>query len=196
MDDFVRRIWGRSLSEAAAARRSALDAYLAGEQNKYEKLLSAVREMYKCGSLAIAENGFVSAGKMLDPGELTSLPVTATDCRVVFLWSDDPAGVCREGMPCVDDVPRAGRHVMEELLVPGTVYDLGVVLTSEGDVPLLLHRSADGRFILRQISEGLYVSMLVEHSNPVLCMDELAAPALVLERPAGEGWTGAAIELE
>ena len=31
-------------SRSAAARRSELDAYLAGEQNKYEKLLSAVRE--------------------------------------------------------------------------------------------------------------------------------------------------------
>ena len=196
MDDFVLRVWGRSLSESAALRRDELDTYLAGEQARYEKLLSAVREMYKSGSLAIGETGFVNAGKTLDLGSLTSLSATATDCRVVFLWSEDPSAVCCEGMPCVDDVPRAGRHVMEDILLPGTVYDLGVVLTSEGDVPLLLHRSADGRFILRQISEGLYVSMLVEHSNPVLCMDELAAPALVLERPAGEGWTGAAIELE
>lgn len=197
MDDFVRRVWGRSLSESAALRREALDAYLNGEQSKYEKLLSAVREMYKSGSLAIAETGFTAAGKPLDPGSLTSLSATATDCRVVFLWARSRTeSLCTEGMPCVDDVPRAGRRVMEGLLTPGAVYDLGVALTSEGGVPLLLHRSADGSFVMREIGESLYVSLLVEHSNPVLCMDRLPVPGARLPRPAGEGWTGGLILTE
>ena len=194
MDDFIRRVWGRTLSESTALRREELDTYLSGEQSKYEKLLSAVREMYKSGSLAIGESGFVNAGQALDPGALTSLSATATDCRVVFLWADAcPEAVCTEGMPCVDDVARAGKKVMEGLLTPGAVYDLGVVLTSEGGVPLLLHRSADGRFVMRQISQALYVSILVDRSNPVLCLDELPAPTLELDRPAGEGWNGAVI---
>ena len=194
MDDFVRRIWGRNLSVAAAARRSELDAYLAGKQNKYEKLLSAVREMYKCGSLSIAENGFVSAGQMLDPGDLTSLSVTATDCRVVFLYAQaHPENICTSDMPCVDDVPRVGKKVMDEQLIPGTVYDLGVVLTAEGGQPVLLHARQDGSFALREISEALYVSILVERSNPVIDLDALPRPARELSRPSGEGWNGAVI---
>ena len=194
MDDFVRRVWGRSLSEQAARRREELDTYLSGEQSKYEKLLAAVREMYKSGTLAIGESGFVNAGKVLDPGALTSLSATATDCRVVFLWAEThPERICTSDMPCVDAVARTGKKVMEGLLAEGAVYDLGVVLTSEGGRPLLLHARADGCFVMREISDALYVSILVERSNPVVSADELPAPARELARPSGEVWSGAVI---
>ena len=146
------------------------------------------------GSLSIAENGFVSAGQMLDPGGLTSLSVTATDCRVVFLYAQShPENICTGDMPCVDDVPRVGKKVMDEQLIPGTVYDLGVVLTAEGGQPVLLHARQDGSFALREISEALYVSILVERSNPVIDLDALPRPARELSRPSGEGWNGAVI---
>ena len=194
MDDFVRRIWGRKLSEAAALRREVLETYLSGRQSRYEKLLSAVREMYKSGSLIICETGFENAGKALDPGAITSLPVTATDCRVVFLYAaDHPERICAADMPCGDDVVRSGKDVLADALLPGTAYDLGVVLTSEGGKPLLLHGRADGSFAMREIGEAMYVNILVERATPVVNMDELMNPARELARPSGEGWSGAVI---
>ena len=96
-------------------------------------------------------------------------------------------------MPCVGAVARTGKKVMEGLLAEGAVYDLGVVLTSEGGRPLLLHARADGCFVMREISDALYVSILVERSNPVVSADELPAPARELARPSGEVWSGAVI---
>ncbi len=195
-DDFVRRIWGKPLSQRAGVLRETMDGELAAEQAKYEKLLFAVREMYKSGALALSENGFVSAssGQSLDPAAITSLSATATDCRVVFL-TDLPYSteITLSDMPCLDDVPRVGKHVMEELLRPGATYDLGVVLSSEGDVPLLLYRRADGSFVLRELEDRVYVNLLMTPAIPIVSMDELPAPAAELARPAGEGWAGAVI---
>ena len=70
-----------------------------------------------------------------------------------------------------------------------------MVLTSEGNVPLLLHRNRDGSFILRVLSDADYVSVLVEREIPLLCADDLPPAAASWRRPSGEGWNGALILL-
>ena len=180
-------------------RAEALDAALAAEQTKYEKLLLAVRESYKSGSLSISDTGFVSAatGQPLDPASLTTLSATATDCRIVFLYGSQGGGeFCSRDMPVVSDVSRTGKNVMESLLDPGTAYDLGVTLTSDSGIPLLLYRRADDTFVLREIGEAQFVSLLVGHDSPVVDTDLLPEPSGAIERPAGEGWSGAVILLE
>ena len=190
-------IW--PLQRAAGERRETLDAALAAEQARYEKLLLAVRESYKSGGLAIAETGFVSvsSGQPFDPAALTTLSASSTDCRIVFLYGSLGGGeFCSRDMPRGSDVARAGKKVMVGLLDPDAAYDLGVTLTSEGGTPLLIYRRADDAFVLREIGEAQYVSLLVERSNPVLDMDLLPAPGELIERPAGEGWSGAVILTE
>ena len=105
------------LLNEARARREALETALAAEQTRYEKLLSAVRESYKSGGLAIAESGFVSlaTGQPFDPGALTTLSATATDCRILFLYGSKGGEFCSRDMPLASEVARAGAHVMEEL---------------------------------------------------------------------------------
>ena len=181
------------------SEREERDAALAAEQSKYEKLLLAVRESYKSGSLSISDTGLVSAstGQPLDPASLTALSATATDCRIVFLYGSLGGGeFCSRDMPVVSDVPRTGKKVMKDLLDLDVAYDLGVTLTSDSGIPLLLYRRADDAFVLREIGEALFVSLLVEHANPVLDTDLLPAPSGIIERPAGEGWSGAVILLE
>ena len=186
----------RPLRHAVSERRAALEARLAAEQAKYEKLLLAVRESYKSGGLAIAETGFVSltTGQAFDPAALTTLSASATDCRIVFLWSSRGGGeYCTRDMPAAGEVTRADKTAMDGLLDPATRYDLGVTLSSEGGVPLLICRRADDTFVLRELDEAQFVSLLVERSNPVLDMAALPAPGEQIERPAGEGWSGAVI---
>ena len=182
----------------AAQRREALDAALAAEQSRYEKLLSAVREAYKGGALAIGETGFVSAstGEPITAGSLTALSATDTDSRIVFLYTlRGSREICLSDMPPLSEVPRAGKKVDETRLRLADAYDLGVVLTSEGNVPLLLHRHREGSFILRVLSDADYVSALVERSIPVLCVDDLPPSATRYRRSAGEGWNDALILL-
>ena len=186
------------VAQAAEERHAAVDGALALEQARYEKLLTAVRESYKSGSLAIGETGFFSAasGEAVTAGGLTTLSATDTDSRIVFLYTlSDSRDVCLEDMPAVSTVPRADRKVDESRLSSAEVYDLGVVLTSEGNVPLLLHRDRDGAFLLRVLSDTDYVSALVERSIPVLCADDFPEPACVVTRDSGEGWNGAQILL-
>ena len=208
--DTVPTLWGGTdaltedmlctpLLREAQALRQTLEASLAAEQTKYEKLLLAVRETYKSGGLSIAETGFVSVstGQVFDPAALTTLSASATDCRIVFLWGSRGGGeFCSRDMPVVSQVPRAGKKAMRGLLDESTAYDLGVTLSSEGGVPLLLYRRADDAFVMREIGEAQYVALLVERSNPVLDMATLPAPGKGIERPAGEGWSGAVILTE
>ena len=194
--DFLRRTLGRPLSERAARSRGELDSWIDAEQLRYEKLLTSVREMYKSGALAIGRNGFVTVNgqQPLDPGSLTTLSVTATDCRFVLLYSPNaPRELCIGDMPVIDALARTEKDVMADRLVSGGVYDLGVALTSEGGVPLLLSRKADGTIVLREIGQDLYVSLLVERGIPVLDMDTLPGDTAEYARPAGEGYSGAVI---
>ena len=193
--EFLRRAWGRPLSESAGRRRAELDSWIDAEQLRYEKLLTSVREMYKSGALIIGQSGFVSAAgeQPLDPGSLTSLSVTATDCRIVLLYSESGSPeLCTADMPVIDAAARTGDAAGEDALIPGAVYDLGVVLTSEGGTPLLLSRRADGTFVLREIGEDMYVDLLVARGIPVLNADLLPG-GTEYPRPAGEGYAGAVI---
>ena len=186
------------LEETQEAVRTR-EAALAAEQARYEKLLLAVRESYKSGSLMISDTGFISisTGQPFDPASLTALSATATECRIVFLYGSMGGGeFCSRDMPALSEVPRTGKDVPEGLLSPDIAYDLGVTLTSESGVPLLLYRRADDTFVLREIGEAQFVSLLVERANPVIDTDRLSAPSGVIDRPAGEGWSGAVILLE
>ena len=75
----------------------------------------------------------------------------------------------------------------------GLQPDLGVVPTTEGGVPVLLHRRADGTLVFRELTEADYVAVLVTHSIPRMEMTELPEPAGEYVRSAGEGWSGAVL---
>lgn len=195
-DPFTREMLVAPLLRSASELRSALSAGLSAEQAKYEKILSAIRESYKSGGLSLAETGFVSVstGQPLDPGALTSLSVTATDCRVVLLRSSFGDGeICTGDMPPVSEISRSGKNVMAGRLDEEAVYDLGVALSTSSGIPLLIYRRGDGALILREIGEAVFVSLLVERSNPVVDVDALPIPARSYLRAAGEGWSGAVL---
>ena len=196
-DPLTKEVLGRELRQGAVSYRETLEGDLTAEQSKYEKLLTVVRESYKSLSLLIDENVFVNAatGEAVDPGAISKLSATATDCRIVFLYSSSgAAGLSTEDMPPLSEIPRTGKNVMESL-DPEAAYDLGVALTSEGDVPVLLYRRADGAFMVRELDETVYVDLLVSRSNPILDVDTLTAPGRELLRTAGEGWTDCVIWL-
>lgn len=198
MDPFPRDVLAGGLSERSGQLRSDMSEKLRTTQNSYERVLSSLREMYKGGALQITQSGFVSAatGETVGPSSLAGLSASATDSRVVFLYSASGGDeVCTEDMPPVSQIPLAPRTYPDPRPDPDTVYDLGAVLTSEGGIPLLLHRQQDGTFVLREIAETLYVSLLVEQAIPVLDTDQLPPPAREILRPAGEGWSGAALLL-
>lgn len=186
-------IWA-PVVERAAQQQQSLALYLSGEQAKYERLLFAFREAYRSGQMRIDGTGFYNAaGDRVDPSAISRLGLTATDSRFVFLFSSADSGeISTEGMPALADVPRLDwrtARLADAKLVP----DVGVVLTTLGDIPVLLHRRADGTFALRQITEETYVSVLVSHEIPRLDVDALSAPAEEFFRPAGEGWTQAVL---
>ncbi len=195
-DPFTREMLVDPLLREASKLRSAMEDKLSAEQTLYEKLLSAVRESYKSGGLAIAESGFVSVstGQPLDPGAMTALPIAATDCRVVFLRSGyGGAAICTGDMPPVSQISRSGKKVMDGLLDESAVYDLGVALTTGADTPVLIYRRNDGALMFREIGEAVFVSLLMERSNPIVDVDALPAPARSCSRSAGEGWSGAVL---
>jgi len=196
-DPLTREVLGQGLRRQAVAFREALEGNLTAEQSKYEKLLTSVRESYKSLSLIIDENAFINTatGEAVDPGALSRLSATATDCRIVFLYSSSGGGELSTGdMPPLTEIPRTGKQVMQELSEE-TPYDLGVALTSEGDTPVLLYRRADGAFVMRQIDDTVYVELLVSRSNPILDIDALPTPGREILRAAGEGWTDCVIWL-
>ena len=95
-------------------------------------------------------------------------------------------------MPDLLAVPRKNWLTMEKDLDWKADVDLGVLLTTEGDVPILLYRRADGTLVLREVTEELYVSAMVSRTIPLL--DMTALPAMTeFPGPAGEGFTGAVI---
>lgn len=198
MSPFPRDVLAGGISERSGELRQTLSEKLRTAQASYERVLSLLREMYKGGALQIAQNGFISAatGEAVGPNSLPDLSASATDSRAVFLYSASGSGeVCTDDMPPVSQIPLAPQTSLDARLDPDTVYDLGAVLTSEGGIPLLLHRRQDGTFVLREIDEPLYVSLLVEQSTPLLDMDQLPPPVREIPRPAGEGWSGAALLL-
>lgn len=196
-DAFTREVLAQPLLRSVGEVRRVREDALLSEQARYEKLLSAVRESCKSGGLILDETGFVSAstGASLDTGALTNLS-GALDCRVLFLYSaSDENALSTADMPPSGELPRTGKNVLAGALDGETAYDLGVTLTTEAGVPVLLYRRGDGAFVLRQISRDDYVALLVASSVPVLDIDTLTPPAAVYEGGAGEGWSGGAIML-
>ncbi len=192
--DFAReRIWAPIL-ERTAEKQQALTQFLAGEQAKYERLLFALREMYRGGALKMEDNGFRNAaGERVDPSTLSKLDVTPTDSRIVFLFDASDSGeILAEDMPTLENVPRVDWRTAK-LADTGLQPDVGVVLTTEGGVPVLLHLRADGALAFRELTEGDYVAVLVTHNIPRLDVADLPAPAGEYARSAGEGWTGAVL---
>ena len=187
------RIWAPIL-ERTVKKQQALTQFLTGEQAKYERLLFAVREMYRGGTLKMEDNGFRNAlGEKVDPSTLSKLDVSATDSRIVFLFDTSDSGeISVEDMPTLETVPRVDWRTAK-LADTGLRPDVGVVLTTEGGVPVLLHRRADGALAFRELTEADYVAVLVCHSIPRLQMTDLPAPAGEFVRSAGEGWNGAVL---
>ena len=187
------QIWEPEL-QLSDMKQQMLVKYLADEQGKYERLLFALRETYRSGALKLSDDGlYNSAGEKVDPSTLSKLNVTPTDSRIVFLLS--PSGsqeISCQDMPTLEEVPKVDWRTAsldDAALVP----DLGVVLTTGGNIPILLHRRADGTLVFREITQDLYISVLVEQGIPRIDMDTLPAPMTEYARSAGEGWTGAVL---
>lgn len=180
-DPFTREMIGRQLEQESLERRDALWLLAQGEQDKYEKFLTAAREMYKAGLLRICPGGFKNAvtGDAFDLSSLTrTLSAAATDCRLVFLYTEEspPACICTEDMPPLGRQPRSGKDAVRDMDLE-RVYDLGILMTAESGMPVLLHYRQDGAFVIREVDQGTYTTWLLASETPVLCADELEEPA-------------------
>lgn len=168
---FVQSFIGAPLMGAAVERRSQLDSYFASEHSRYEKLLTSVREMYRAGRLLVTETGWqLAADKTeLQLGELSGLSATNADARIVFLEADVEYGseISTGDMPLLQDIPRADSAVIRDM-DREKAYDLGVVLSTEGGVPVLLHFRQDGSFCMSDITNDQYIALLVAKRNPVI----------------------------
>ncbi len=183
-------IWS-SLIDEIAERREGLEQFLAGEQSRYERLLFSLREMYRSGSLGIDAGGFFNTATMeaVRADTLAHLSASPTDSRIVFLLGDVGCQELSLGdMPPIKGVQTSSWKSLKDISRDDTV-DLGVVLTTEGDVPVLLHRRADGTMVIRELTEEQYVAILVAQGIPRVNMDDLPRPEREIERPPGEGWS-------
>ena len=181
------------LEQSADTYRQRLDAFLSSRQKEYEKLLFSARELYRSGSLGIENTGFFSAatGDKVHPGTLSRLNVTATDSRIVFLTSS-VGEVGLEDMPAMIDVPRRDWITMDRELDWKMDVDLGVLITTEGGVPILLYRRGDGTLVFRQVTDSVYVAALVSRPIPQINVDDLE-PVEEARRSSGESFTGAVL---
>ena len=181
------------LEQGAEVYRSRLEAFLSGKQKEYEKLLFSARELYRSGSLGIENVGFFSAstGETVHPGTLSRLNVTATDSRIVFLTSA-VGEVGLEDMPAMLDVPRRDWITMDRELDWKLDVDLGVLITTEGGVPILLYRRGDGTLVFRQVTDSVYVAALVSRPIPQIDVDDLE-PVEEVRRSSGESFSGAVL---
>ena len=191
----VRRwLWEPLVIRAESLRQERRQS-LAEGLKPYEKLLLAVRELYRSGALGIGETGFYNpaTGEAVHPGTLSKLPVTAIDSRIVFLTTAGDEAAPEE-MPDIMTVPRKQWRTMDADLDWKADVDLGVLLTTEGEVPILLYRRADGTLVLREVTEELYVSAMVSHAVPQLDLDSLP-PMTELRLEVGEGLSGSVLGL-
>ena len=179
-DRFTVEFAAMTVEHDASVRRQELQRYIAAEQWKYEKLLTSIREMYKSGALSIGEKGFAvtQTGKPFDHTALTaSLNITATDSRTVLLYTDlgGAKSIRTTDMPVLGDVPRVNNRSVKELDTE-RIYDIGMILTTENDVMVLIHYRNDGTFVLREVTEGQYTALLLSRDKATLNIDELYAP--------------------
>lgn len=159
--------------------REDIEEYLAAEENKYAKLLTSVRELYKSRALRIEENGFyvISTNQAYDPFAASELSATATDARVVLLTSGSGTPeVSQADVPVLKNVDRRGAKALDGL-DPEHAYDIGVVLTTDGGVPVLLYRRSNGEIVVRELSAERYVDILVSGGRPLINVDTLPKAA-------------------
>ena len=155
--------------------REDIEDYLASEEGKYIKLLTSVRELYKSRALRIEESGFfvISTNQPYDPFAVSELSATVTDSRVVLLTSGSGTPeVSQADVPVLKSVERRGRLALDGL-DPEHAYDIGVVLTTDGGVPVLLYRRANGEIVVRELSPEQYVDILVSGGRPLINVDTL-----------------------
>lgn len=175
---------GDDMFSAFFARRSEnirkdIEAYLAAEENKYVKLLTSARELYKSRALRIERNGFyvISTDQPFDPFAASELSATTTDARVVLLTSGSGAPeVSPADVPVIKSVERRGANALDGL-DPEHAYDIGVVLTTDGGVPALLYRRSNGEIVVRELSSEQYVDILVSGGRPLINVDTLPEAA-------------------
>ena len=159
--------------------RENIEEYLAAEENKYAKLLTSVRELYKSRALRIEQTGFyvISTNQLYDPFAASELSATATDARVVLLTSGSGAPeVSQADVPVLKNVERRGAKALDGL-DPEHAYDIGVVLTTDGGVPVLLYRRSGGEIVVRELSAERYVDILVSGGRPLINVDTLPEAA-------------------
>ncbi len=193
-DPFTQEMMGLRLEQEAQTRRDALWLLVQGEREKYEKFLTAAREMYKGGLLRICPGGFKNAvtGEVFDLSTLTrTLSAAATDCRLVFLYTEEylPESVCTGDMPPLGRQPRSGKDAVRGMDLE-QVYDLGILMTTEAGMPVLLHYRQDGTFVVREVTQVTYTTLLMSSETPVLCADELEEPSqrAVISSGVGGGY--------
>lgn len=159
--------------------REDIETGLSAEEAKYVKLLTSVRELYKSRALRIEQNGFyvISTNRQFDPFASSELSATATDARVVLLTSGSGTPeVSPADVPVIKSVERRGAKALAGL-DPEHAYDIGVVLTTDGGVPALLYRRANGEIVVRELSAEQYVDILVSGGRPLINVDTLPEAA-------------------
>lgn len=159
--------------------RQDIRAALTEKEDEYVKLLTSVREQYKSGALRIEQDGFFvhATGEAFDPFSASALSATVTDARVVLLTSGSGAPeVTSADVPVLKNVPRRGGKALEGL-DPEHAYDIGVVLATDGGVPVLMYRRANGEIVLRELSQEMYVEILVSGGRQHINVDTLPEAA-------------------
>ena len=159
--------------------REDIEEYLAAAEDKYAKLLTSVRELYKSRALRIEESGFyvISTNQPYDPFAASELSATVTDSRVVLLTSGSGTPeVSQADMPVIKSVERRGSKALDGL-DPEHAYDVGIVLTTDGGVPALLYRRSNGEIVVRELSSEQYVNILVSGGRPLINVDTLPEAA-------------------
>jgi len=179
-DRFTLEFAAMVVDQEASECRQVLQRYVAAQQWKYEKLLTSIREMYKSGALSLGEKGFhiTQSGEVFDHTTLTSgLSITPLDSRVVLLSTDrgGAQSIRTTDMPLLGDAPRMNLRSVKTLDTE-RIYDIGILLTTEGGVMALVHYRNDGAFVLRQLTETVYIELLLCRTNPALCIDDLFVP--------------------
>ncbi len=170
------------LARRSAHIREDIEEALEEAETKYVKLLTSVREQYKSGALRVEKNGFYvdATNEAFDPFASSELSASAADSRVVLLTSGSGTPEVSPGdAPVIKSVARRGKNALEGL-DPEHAYDIGVVLATDGGVPVLLYRRSNGEIVVRELSQERYVEILVSGGRPLINVDTLPEAAAEL----------------
>ena len=83
-------------------------------------------------------------------------------------------------VPVLKSVETRGKRALQDL-DPEHAYDIGIALTTDGGVPALLYRRADGNIVVRELSEETYVQILVSGGRPDFNVDMLPEAAAEID---------------